>query len=268
MRFDELINNNYSKLNENDLYILKFICSNKKECSNLSINKLGDKCNVSRTTILRFTQKLGFKGYSEFKVFLRWQEEEQEEKVIEKDYVNKFYLDIEETKKNLKQENLWEICKLLYEADRVFIYGTGMTQKAIAKEMQRTFLASRKYFYVIEGETEIQTILSDITQKDVLIIVTLSGSGDVLKEIVTKLNLNGIKYISMTKFSDNIIARKTSYNLYISTTPINVSKNINYESTSLFFLLVDILFREYITYNKNQPVIIEDKIDEGKTAKE
>ena len=143
-----------------------------------------------------------------------------------------------------------------------------MTQKAIAKEMQRTFLASRKYFYVIEGETEIQTILSDITQKDVLIIVTLSGSGDVLKEIVTKLNLNGIKYISMTKFSDNIIARKTSYNLYISTTPINVSKNINYESTSLFFLLVDILFREYITYNKNQPVIIEDKIDEGKTAKE
>lgn len=263
MRFDELINNNYSKLNENDLYILKFICSNKKECSNLSINKLGDKCNVSRTTILRFTQKLGFKGYSEFKVFLRWQEEDQADNVIEKDYVNKFYLDIEETKKNLKRKNLWEICKLLYEADRVFIYGTGMTQKAVAKEMQRTFLASRKYFYVIEGETEIQTLLSDITKKDVIIIISLSGIGDGLNEIINNLNLNGIKYISMTKFSDNIIARNTDYNLYISTTPINVSKDIIHESTSQFFMLVDVLFREYIYYNENQSVIMEDKIDEG-----
>lgn len=261
MRFEEVINNNYSKLNENDLYILKFICSNKKECSNLSINNLGDKCNVSRTTILRFTQKLGFKGYSEFKVFLRWEEEEDDNK-IEKDYVNKFYLDLEETKKNLKQKNLWEISKLLYDANRVFIYGTGMTQKAIATEMQRTFLSSRKYFYVIEGETELQTVISDITQKDVIIIITLFGSRDFLREIVNNLNLNGIKYISMTKFSDNIIARNTNYNLYISTTPINISKDRTHESTALFFLLVDILFREYINYVENQIVIMENNIHE------
>ncbi|SFD06160.1 MurR/RpiR family transcriptional regulator [Clostridium uliginosum] len=265
MRFEEVINNNYSKLNENDLYILKFICNNKKECSNLSINDLGDKCNVSRTTILRFTQKLGFKGYSEFKVFLRWQEEKNNK--IEDDYVNKFYLDLEETKKNLKQKNLWKICKLIYEADRVFVYGTGMTQKAIAKEMQRTFLSSRKYLYVIEGETELQTVLSDITQKDVIIIITLFGHREFLREIINNLNLNGIKYVSMTKFSDNIVARNTNYNLYISTTSINVSKDTTHESTALFFLLVDILFREYINYVKNQAVIMEDNIDEGETTK-
>ncbi|MGH4126136.1 MAG: MurR/RpiR family transcriptional regulator [Clostridium sp.] len=262
MRFEEIINNNYSKLNENDLYILKIICSNKKECSNLTINNLGDKCNVSRTTILRFTQKLGFKGYSEFKVFLRWEEEEEEDNEIEKDYVNKFYLDLEETKKNLKRKNLWEICELLYKADRVFIYGTGMTQKAIAKEMQRTFVASRKYFYVIEGDTEMQTLLSDITQKDVIILISLSGNGDVLREIINNLNLSGVKYISMTKFSDNIIARNTNYNLYISITPINVSKDRIHEPTALFFLLVDILFREYINYVEEQSVIMEDNIDE------
>jgi len=257
MRFEEIINKNYSKLNENDLYILKYICSNKKECSKLSINKLGDKCNVSRTTILRFTQKLSFKGYSEFKVFLRW-EEEEDDNIIEKDYVNKFYLDLEETKKNLKQKNLLGICKLLYEANRVFIYGTGMTQNAIATEMQRTFLSSRKYFYVIEGETELQTVISDITQKDVMIIITLSGNREFLTEIVNNLNLNGINYISMTKFSDNIIARNTNHNLYISTTPINVSKDRKHESTALFFLLVDILFREYINYVENQIVIMDD----------
>jgi len=133
--------------------------------------------------------------------------------------------------------------------------------------MQRTFLASRKYFYVIEGEAELQTLLSDITPKDVIILITLSGNGDVLRELINSLNLNGIKYISMTRFSDNIVARKTKYNLYISTTAINVSKDRIHESTSLFFLLVDILFREYIYYAINQTAIMEEKINEGEITK-
>jgi RpiR family glv operon transcriptional regulator len=261
MRLEEVINNNYSKLNENDLYILKFICSNTKECINLSINDLGDKCNVSRTTILRFTQKLGFKGYSEFKVFLSWQEKENDE--TEQDYVNKFYLDLEETKKNINQRNLLKISKLIYEAERVFVYGTGMTQISVAKEMQRTFLASRKYFYVIEGESELQTVLSDITSKDFLIIITLSGTREFLVKITNNLNMNGIKYVSMTKFIDNKIARNTPYNLYIFTTIIKVIGKGDYESTALFFLLVDILFREYLIYAENQYVTTEDNIHGG-----
>ena len=262
MRLEEVINNNYSKLNENDLYILKFICSNKKECTNVSINDLADKCNVSRTTILRFAQKLGFKGYSEFKVFLSWEEKEKENDKTEKDYVNKFYLDLEETKKNLNQKNLQEISKLIYDSDRVFVYGTGMTQKAIAKEMQRTFLVSRKYLYVIEGETELQTVLSDVTSKDVLIIITLNGNREFLNKIASNLNINGIKYISMTKFSDNVVARNTPYNLYISTTIINAGKDQTHESTALFFLLVDILFREYLIYAENQAMIKDGNSDE------
>lgn len=264
MRLEEVINNNYSKLSENDLYILKFICSNTKECINLSINDLGDKCNVSRTTILRFAQKLGFKGYSEFKVFLSWQEKEKDE--TEGDYVNQFYLDLEETKKNINQKNLQEISKLIYGAERVFIYGTGMTQIAVAKEMQRTFLASRKYFYVIEGEAELETVLSDITSKDVLIIVTLSGTREFLVKITNNLSVNGIKYISITKFVDNKIARNTPYNLYIFTTIIKFMGKGDYESTALFFLLVDILFREYLIYAENQSMIKDGNNDEEEDA--
>lgn len=255
MRLEEVVNNNYSKLNENDLYILKLICSNIKECTNLSINDLADKCNVSRTTILRFTQKLGFKGYSEFKVFLRWQQQDNNDK--EEDYVNKFYLDLEDMKKNLNNKTLTESCKILYEAERVFIYGTGMTQISVAKEIQRTFLSVCKYFYVIEGEAELQTVLSDITSKDVFIIITLSGTREFLFNIVNRLNMNGIKYISMTKFTDNKVARHTPYNLYISITPINNGKIQDYESTALYFVLVEILFREYLNYARKQSVVYE-----------
>lgn len=266
INFNEIINKNYSKLNENDLYILKFISNNTKECTNLSINDLAEKCNVSRTTILRFTQKLGFKGYSEFKVFLRWEEEKEDEE--DKDYINEFYLDFEETKKHLKQRNLKEISELIYKAERVFIYGTGMTQTAVAKEMQRTFLVASKYFYVVEGEMELRTVVSDITEKDLLIIISLSGNREFLKEVTNGLKIRGIKYISMTKISDNMLARNASYNLYISTTTIAVDKGRYHEATAFFFLLVDILFRQYLKYVKAQSMILEESIDEKITKKE
>ncbi|MBW6410761.1 MurR/RpiR family transcriptional regulator [Clostridium weizhouense] len=262
MRLEEVVNNNYSKLNENDLYILKFICSNKKKCRNISINDLADNCNVSRTTILRFTQKLGFKGYSEFKVFLRW--EEQEEENTEEDYVSKFYLDLEETRRHLDNKKLSEICELIQNADRVFVYGTGMTQTAVAKEMQRTFLIVSKYFYVIEGETELKTVVSDITDKDVFIAISLSGNNELLKGITTIFKMNRINTISMTKFSDNILARNCKYNLYISTAKINLDKGRVHETTAFFFLLVDVLFRQYLTYIKTQSMTIEEENNEEK----
>lgn len=71
MRLEELVNKNYQSLNENDLYIWNYIIRHRKECERLSIDDLASKCNVSRSTILRFSKRLGLKGYAELKVFLR-----------------------------------------------------------------------------------------------------------------------------------------------------------------------------------------------------
>jgi len=78
MKLEELVNNNYDKLNENDLYIWKYICSNKRECRRMSIDELAKKCNISRTTISRFTQKLSLEGFGEFKVRLKLEFDEND----------------------------------------------------------------------------------------------------------------------------------------------------------------------------------------------
>lgn len=114
MKLEEAVNRNYTKLNESDIYILKYIFANKKECSELGINELALKCNVSRTTILRFTQKLGFKGYSEFKVHLKW--EEMESSRVDEDSVEALYKDFERTMKLLRQTSFDEVCKIMHDA--------------------------------------------------------------------------------------------------------------------------------------------------------
>ena len=71
MRLDELVIQYYNQLNENDIYNWNYISSHKKECEKLAIDQLAYKCNVSRTTILRFAQKLSLKGYGELKVYFK-----------------------------------------------------------------------------------------------------------------------------------------------------------------------------------------------------
>lgn len=71
MRLEELVNKYYDKLNENDKMIWQYIQANKKKCCDISIEELAEICCISRATISRFTQKLSFDGFREFKLHLK-----------------------------------------------------------------------------------------------------------------------------------------------------------------------------------------------------
>lgn len=244
LRFEEVVNKYYDKLNDNDLYIVKTICAQRSACRNLSINVLAERCNVSRTTMLRFAQKLGFSGYAEFKVFLNWEEPLQE--VKNENIVDALYKDIEMLQKSLKKGQLEKICRLLYEAKRVFVYGTGTVQQEVAKELQRTFTTIHKYLHVIEGETELKNVVVDMDAEDLVLMISYSGSKNFLKEIVHSLQMNRIAYVSLTNLSNNFLAQNTKYNLYIPSTPFCLPNGGVFNSTVLLFLLVDLLFRAYV----------------------
>ena len=71
MTLEELINEHHTQLNENDLYILNFIFQNMQLCQGKTVSEIAQLSNVSASSIIRIVQKLGFKGYSEFRYFLR-----------------------------------------------------------------------------------------------------------------------------------------------------------------------------------------------------
>lgn len=56
MKLDELINQHYGKLNDNDFHILKYILNHKHTCYTLGIDALAKACGVSRSSILRLAQ--------------------------------------------------------------------------------------------------------------------------------------------------------------------------------------------------------------------
>ena len=58
MKLDELVNQYYDDLNMNDLHIWGYIANHKRECAAMTIEEVAEKCNVSRTGILRFAKNI------------------------------------------------------------------------------------------------------------------------------------------------------------------------------------------------------------------
>lgn len=250
MKLEELVNENYSKLNENDLYILKYILKNKKECYNLGISELANRCNVSKTTIVRCVKKLGFQGYGEFKVHLKWKETD----VINEEVndIENFFTEINQTINYIKDKDFTKVCKLIYNAERVFVYGTGAAQSVVAEALKQTFLAINKYFFTIEGAKEFNILVDTVTDKDVIIIISLSGNTDFLHQFTNKLSLRGIEYISITKLVNNKLSTTTKYNLYATTAEFLLDNGHKYNTFTMYYILIEVLFRHYIEYEKQQ----------------
>ncbi|SJZ41649.1 MurR/RpiR family transcriptional regulator [Garciella nitratireducens] len=248
MKIEELINKHYQELNETDLHILKYILNCKDTCYKLGINDLAEECNVSRSSILRLAQKLGFSGFSEFRVFLKWQD--QKEFLPNENEVDVLEKDILETLKYIKEKDFSEICKLLYQSDRIFAYGTGMAQTNCAMDLKRMFLPMKKYIYVIPAQKELDIVLSDITTNDVMIIISLSGDTPYIFPSVQFLITKGVPIISITNLKNNRLARMTPYNIYANSSKTEILNDIIIETFASFFVISEALFKHYVEYVK------------------
>ena len=250
MKLEELINKYYDQLNANDFHIWNYISNNKHECQKMAIDQLAYKCNVSRTTILRFAQKISLKGYSELKLYLKLENEEKKISTNETEMVCETYLSVI---KNIKDKDCTELFKKIDSARNIFIYGVGMVQSSIKKELKRIFMTAGKILYDLSGYKESEISLSMVNSDDLFIIISVSGENDFIIDFASKLKVRNIPILSITKMKENTLAQMSDYNLYISSvTFLDTLKDVSYDSVTSYFILVEILFFKYIEYLKEK----------------
>ena len=248
MKLQELVNKHYNILNENDIHIWYYISNNKKECENLSIDQLAHKCNVSRTTVLRFAQKISLKGYSELKLYLKLENERGQETNNKIEMVCNTY---NELIKNISEKDCSDIFEKFDNARNIYIYGVGMVQSSIKKELKRIFMTSGKILYDLSGYYESEISLNIANSDDLFIIISVSGENKFIIDFASKLNIKNIPIISITRLKNNTLSQMSDYNLYISSVTLNEEiSEVSYESITSYFILIEILFLKYMQYKK------------------
>lgn len=250
MRLEDLVGIHYKKLNENDFSIWEFISAHKDECCNNTIEWLAKKCNVSRTTVMRFAQKLNLNGFSEMKIYLKW--ECNERQTLRQSVMQDICNDYRKLIDDMESKDLTDVCHMIAKARRIFVYGTGSVQGSVARELQRVFLSAHVCMTRIEGGWGETDLVAEIAQPDDLaIIISMSGESVNAVQFAKKLDTKRVPILSLTKNKNNQLARMSSYNLYVSTSLITTSYALNYETSTLFFMAAELLLVKYLFYIQN-----------------
>lgn len=248
MKLTELVNTYHHNLNENDQYIWNYIEQHKHECEQLSIDDLASRCAVSRTTILRFAKKLSLKGYGELKVYLKWENSQSNTQENYIDEVVHIYHNLIDT---IREHDFTRLFENINGAHRLFVFGSGAVQSAVANEIKRIFQTSGLFFYTIGANDEADVMCDIIQDDDLVFLISLSGESNHIKEFAKRLKIKDIPIVSITKEKDNALAHMADENLYITTFfTENGGNQVKFETSTSFFILIEMLYLKYLEYMK------------------
>lgn len=247
MKLEELVNKYHHNLNSNDLHVWKFILNHKDECFKYTIDEFANHCNVSKATLFRFSKKLSLNGFSELKSRLKLEHDEKKE-ISSVDYLETVCDCYHKLIDDMKKKDCNSVFKLIENADRVFIYASGNAQKAVADEIKRIFLSVKKCFFVISGYDTTNSLVHIATENDLIIIISLSGESPSVINLAKNLKLKNVPIVSITRLKNNELALLSNESLYINTTSLSIDSVLNYETTTPYFILIEILFLKYQLY--------------------
>ena len=118
------------------------------------------------------------------------------------------------------------------------------------EEFKRIFLSAGKCVIDLFDLGEVQFMQNKFADKDLFVIVSLSGETAEGIQILKAIESTKIKTLSITRFENNTIARICKDNLYVSTKMLHGLQNLSYEMTAAFYVLLDILFVNYLEYTR------------------
>lgn len=221
---------NFSNL-DYDLY--KYIIANQKKVIYMRIRDLAKETHVSTTSILRFCQKLGFDGFSEFKIKLRLYLEGSENSNVlnEKSSLNEF---LERTLNQNFDEKIIDIATVIAQSENIIFIGNG-TSGILAEFGSRYFSGLKKFSFHINDP--FFPIDNATFENETVIVLSVSGESKPIIHFTNRVKEKGNTVISITNRSDCTLAQLSDYNLsyFVTEEHINTS-NLTTQVPVIYFL--------------------------------
>lgn len=200
---------NIESLNDLELSLYNYIIKIKDRVVDMTIREVASEAHVSTTTVLRLCKKLGFDGFSEFKIKLKLNfEEERLSKVSDEtsELIN-FLQCVENSKLDKKVEELSEMMK---KAENIIFIGNGTS--GVLSQYAARFLSSLGKFAVYMDDPYFPMNLK-YYENSMVIALSVSGETRIIIEFINKLRSEGCKIASITNTEDCTIAKISDINL-------------------------------------------------------
>uniref|UniRef100_UPI0006CFAB31 hypothetical protein n=1 Tax=Clostridium sp. NkU-1 TaxID=1095009 RepID=UPI0006CFAB31 len=162
-------------LTDTEEEILRYFETNLPSSVYTSLNDLSASLYTSNATIVRFCQKLGLKGYNEFKYQVRKELKQlHPQNFPTDDLVHHSLALFKDNLEQIDEEKLEEIAGLLTSDRPIYIYGSNLSSLA-AKYLQ-TVLNTLDYpCILVEWQRLLNGLVHEISSDAVLFIITAHG---------------------------------------------------------------------------------------------
>ena len=245
MRIEERLNQCYEKFSENEEHVCHYLREHYGECCKKTLEEFASDCHVSGTLLVRFAKKLGLSGYSELKARLKIEQQEREADMDR--LLCSMTSSYHKMMDDLMKRDLSGLFDKLYQARRVFVYGSGSSQARACSEMKRIFLPVKEMIS-LHGHDLSLVLEQRACSGDLVIIISLSGESEAVLRLARALRVRHVPAVSITRLGSNTLASLCGENLYIHSVCLPVSPDVQYEMATPCFILIEYLYLSYRSY--------------------
>lgn len=215
MNFQDKILLNELKFNDTDDQIIDYIKDNKTSFVNQSIQKTAQALYTVPNTLVRFSRKLGYNGFSELKFALKQEMDIEDREKESKNQIatTKIPDTILKTLELIDSDTIDKVVRKIREARKVMFLGIGDSIyfcEMFAKNIR--CVGKRVEFF--HHRHDMLYNVENCDPKDIYIALSVSGESKEIIEAVEKAKERGAYIISVTHLSENTLSKLSDINLF------------------------------------------------------
>lgn len=257
MNFFEIVSPYLAGLSKNDQELFDFVVKNMVEIRGKSIREVAAMAYVSSATFLRFVQKIGFSGYSEFSTVIKFTllnqraPEKQPFTVEQRDYRQEYLKNINESVRVIQAQKLEQVVNLLAQHPEVFFFANGVS-KHITEYLYYLYTMAGFSVHFPRDHDYRRLAIHQVNSNSVVFILSYHGNDD---EHITMLNdFHRAKVtptiISVTQADNNIIQNLSDINFYMFTDNVFLNGSDITSHISMIAILELILYQYIENYGQ------------------
>lgn len=225
MKFKERVLIYEDKLKDMDDQIVDYINDNRDEFLNQSIQKTAEMLFTVPNTIVRFSKKIGYSGFSDLKHSLKNEEKSISSKESNIDF--SILSNINKTIEVIDISIINKVAKKIAESKNIFCIGIG-DSIYFCEMLTKNLRCVGKKSEFFQHRHDMIYNMEKCDNKDVVIAISVSGETKQLIEAINEAKFRGAYVIALTNLSVNSISKLADANLYCWAPKISIN---NYNAT-------------------------------------
>lgn len=232
------IRGSYRHFSEKEKKIADYVLNDPKNIIHLTINQIADELGLAESTVFRFCQRIGFKGFQAFKISLAAEVvaplKDIHEKIEEGDSISavteKVFRSniktLEDTLQIVDAEAMAQATEKLMAARKIDFYGNGGSAMVAMDGYHKFVRLGLQVSMNLDSHMQLMAA-SQLQSDDVAIVISHSGTTTDVLDVLQVLKEKGVTIISVTSFAKSPLSKDADIALY------TVSEETDFRSEAL-----------------------------------